>query len=218
MHPPLHMFRLMSWGGRDIPKMWGWTQLWPHPRPLIGMPHHEVFTLQIRPSVKLCMKNSIVLGQHPFVFLCNPKLTLRVNQHPLIPWSKHQGLSNNTKGTYIPIPPKISAMIWLNFQWRNHSIFKNFCTTSPNAMEPSPLTPPRQELSKDAKNTIWSIQFGGSNNYQTKTNYLPLGTPSPWALPPCQDLSRGCQEHTIWSIQFNGSHNYKTKQTTFLPS
>jgi hypothetical protein len=58
---------------------------------------------------------------------------------------------------HIPIPPKFSAMIKFHFQWRNHSIFKNFCSTSPNIMQPSPCTPPCQELSKDTKNTIWSI-------------------------------------------------------------
>jgi hypothetical protein len=50
---------------------------------------------------------------------------------------------------HIPIP--------LKFQWRNHSIFKNFWATSRNIMEPSPCTPPGWELSKDSKNTIWSI-------------------------------------------------------------
>jgi len=43
---------------------------------------------------------------------------------------------------YIPIPLTFSATIEFNFLWRNHSIFKNFCTTSPNVMEPSPCTPP----------------------------------------------------------------------------
>ncbi len=65
---------------------------------------------------------------------------------------------------HIPIPPKFSATIQFNFQWRNHSTFKNFCTASPNVMgaspnvmRPSPCTPPCWELSKDTKNTIWSI-------------------------------------------------------------
>jgi hypothetical protein len=58
---------------------------------------------------------------------------------------------------HIPIPPKFSATTLFNFQWRNHSIFQNFCTASPNVMELSPCSPPRQELSKDTKNTIWSI-------------------------------------------------------------
>jgi hypothetical protein len=58
---------------------------------------------------------------------------------------------------HIPIPPTFSSMIWFNFQWRNHSIFKNFCTASPNIMEPSRCTPPRWVLFKDIKNTIWSI-------------------------------------------------------------
>ncbi len=39
-------------------------------------------------------------------------------------------------------------MIKFNFQQRNHSIFKNFCTASPNIIEPSPCTPPCQELQK----------------------------------------------------------------------
>jgi len=60
--------------------------------------------------------------------------------------------------SHIPIPPKFSATILFNFQWRNHSLFKNFCTTSPNVMEPSPCTPPPGELSKATKNGIWSIQ------------------------------------------------------------
>jgi hypothetical protein len=58
---------------------------------------------------------------------------------------------------HIPIPLKFSAMIKFNFQQRNHSIFKNFCTRSPNIIEPSPYTPPCRELSKDTKNTVWSI-------------------------------------------------------------
>jgi hypothetical protein len=32
-------------------------------------------------------------------------------------------------------------LIFFNFQWRNHSLFKNFCTTSPNVMEPKPMHP-----------------------------------------------------------------------------
>jgi len=58
---------------------------------------------------------------------------------------------------HIPIPPKFSATTWFNFQWRNHAVFKNFCPASPNVMEPSPCTPPRQEFSKDTENTIRSI-------------------------------------------------------------
>jgi hypothetical protein len=33
-------------------------------------------------------------------------------------------------------------------------------------------TPPCWELSKDTKNTIWSILFGGSHNYKTKQSKL----------------------------------------------
>jgi len=61
--------------------------------------------------------------------------------------------------SHIPIPPKFSATILFNLQWRNHSLFKNFCTTSPNVMEPSPcIPPPPPQLSKETKNGIWSIQ------------------------------------------------------------
>ncbi len=68
---------------------------------------------------------------------------------------------------HIPIPPKKLATIYFNFQWRNHSIFKNFCTTS--VMEPSPWTLPRWELSKDTKNMIWfMVDF-----ITTKQNKLP---------------------------------------------
>jgi len=34
-------------------------------------------------------------------------------------------------------------------------------------------TPPRQELTKDTKNTIWSILVQWSHNYKTKQNKLP---------------------------------------------
>ncbi len=75
---------------------------------------------------------------------------------------------------HIPIPPKFSVTILFNFQWRNHSIFKNFCTTSPNAMEPRPCTPPRWELSKDTPGTFSEAsRFGGSHIYKTKQNKLP---------------------------------------------
>jgi hypothetical protein len=50
---------------------------------------------------------------------------------------------------HIRIPPKFSATILINFQWKIHSIFKNFCIASPNVMEPSPCTPPCWELSKE---------------------------------------------------------------------
>jgi hypothetical protein len=48
-------------------------------------------------------------------------------------------------------------LILFYFQWRNHSIFKNFYTASPNAMKPTLCTPPPQELSKETKNTIQGI-------------------------------------------------------------
>jgi hypothetical protein len=41
---------------------------------------------------------------------------------------------------HIPIPLKKLSFDLINFQWKNHSIFMNFCTASPNVMEPSPCT------------------------------------------------------------------------------
>ncbi len=73
----------------------------------------------------------------------------------------------------VPIPSKFSARIYFNFQWRNHSIFKNFCTASPTVVEPSWCTPPPEELSKDTKDVIWSILVRWLSSLQNKTNKLP---------------------------------------------
>jgi hypothetical protein len=82
--------------------------------------------------------------------ILNPNLT------KLIPLN-HQDLSNNTKGT-IQFLKKFQLQFNLIFN-RNHLVFKNFCTASPNAMEPKPMhPPPHRELSKDTKNlTIRSM-------------------------------------------------------------
>jgi len=69
---------------------------------------------------------------------------------------------------HIPIPPKFSATISFNFQWRNHSIFKDFHTASSNIMEPSQCTSPPGELSKETKNTIWSILVLWISSIQTQ--------------------------------------------------
>jgi hypothetical protein len=68
-----------------------------------------------------------------------------------------------------------------NFQQRNHSILKNFYTTSPNIMEPSPCTPSssgafQRHQEHDLKhlgsvNLITSKQT--KKPKQNKTNYLP---------------------------------------------
>jgi len=58
-----------------------------------------------------------------------------------------------------------------NFQWKNHSIFKNSYTASPNAMKPSWCTPPPRELSKETKNMIRSILVPWISSVQT--NKLP---------------------------------------------
>jgi hypothetical protein len=67
--------------------------------------------------------------------ILDPNLTKQVLLNPA-----HQDLCNNTKGTF-----QFLRNFQLRFnliQWRNHSIFKNFCTTSPTVMEPSPCAPP----------------------------------------------------------------------------
>ncbi len=42
----------------------------------------------------------------------------------------------HTKGTFQFLQ---DFQLWFNFQQKNHSIFKNFCTASPNIMEPKPI-------------------------------------------------------------------------------
>jgi len=69
---------------------------------------------------------------------------------------------------HIPIPKKLLATIEFNFQWRKYSIFKNFYIASPNAMEPSPCTPPCWDLPKDSKNMIWSISVQWVSYLQNK--------------------------------------------------
>ncbi len=56
--------------------------------------------------------------------------------------NKSQDLSNNNKGTFQCLQDFQLRLNLIKFQWRNHSIFKNFCTASPNAMKPSRFTSP----------------------------------------------------------------------------
>jgi hypothetical protein len=63
-----------------------------------------------------------------------------------------------------PTTPKAHSNSSKNFSYNFNLIFSEkfiqysrTCTTSPNVIEPSPCTPPHWELSKDTKNTIWSI-------------------------------------------------------------
>ncbi len=88
----------------------------------------------------------------------------QINSIKSCPWRSFQ-----QHQMHIPSPPKFSATIWFIFSWRNHSIFKIFCTANPNVMEPSPCTCPHWEPSKDTKNT-WSEAswFSGSHSYKTK--------------------------------------------------
>jgi hypothetical protein len=73
---------------------------------------------------------------------------------------------------HIPIPLKFSITILFNFQWRNHSIFKNFCITSSNGLEPSRCTPHPGELSKETENVIWSIPVQWISSVQNKQTTL----------------------------------------------
>jgi hypothetical protein len=83
-----------------------------------------------------------------------------------------RSFSNNTKETF-QFLQNFELWFYFAFQWKNHSIFKNFCTTSPSVMEPSPCTHPCQELSKDTKKTICSIPLQWI--YQTKlTTFLHI--------------------------------------------
>jgi hypothetical protein len=58
-----------------------------------------------------------------------------------------------------PTTPKGTFQFLPNFQWKTHSILKNFCTASPSSMKPSWCTPPppRELLKRDQEHTIWSI-------------------------------------------------------------
>jgi len=111
-------------------------------------------------------------------------------------------------------------LIWFNFQWKNHSIFKNFCTTSPDIMmEPSRpcTTPPHPELSKDTQNTTnWSIsQFGGSH-ITTKQNKLPSFIDSGGASQvPFVFFS--CNE-PFWLTHHNNKKNQRKKKAATFES
>ncbi len=83
----------------------------------------------------------------------------------------HQDLSNNIKGTF---------QFLQNFQLRFNLTFSEEIIQYSRTFalqvqmswnQSSRCTPPRWKLSKDTKNTIWSIWFSRSHNY--KTNYLP---------------------------------------------
>ncbi len=75
------------------------------------------------------------------------------------------------------LPPKISAMIWFYFIFSEKIIiFKNFCTASPNIMEPSPCTPP-SSLRAVQRHQEHNLKHPDSVDLvitkQNRTNYLP---------------------------------------------
>jgi hypothetical protein len=71
---------------------------------------------------------------------------------------------------HIPIPPKNFSYDLILISAEKSFDIQELLRTSPDVMEPSPCAPPRQELSKDTTNTIWSIP--GSHNYKTKQTTL----------------------------------------------
>ncbi len=83
--------------------------------------------------------------------ILNPNLTKKIPLNP-----PHQDLSNNTKGT-LQFLQNFQLQFNLIFSEKNHSILKNFYNASPNTIKLSRCTPPHWELSKETKNTIWSI-------------------------------------------------------------
>jgi hypothetical protein len=98
-----------------------------------------------------------------------------------------------------------SRSFQFNFQWKSHSIFKNFYITSPNAMKPSRCTPPPWELSKDTKNAIWNIRVWWISQVQNKikqTNCL-----ASLVLESFPKTPRTQSE----TSEFSRSHKYKTK-------
>ncbi len=72
---------------------------------------------------------------------------------------------------HIPIPPKFSATIF-NFQWKNHSIYKNFCTACPKSWNQAHAPLLIQSFPKTPRTWSKASWFNGSHRY--KTNYLPL--------------------------------------------
>jgi hypothetical protein len=73
---------------------------------------------------------------------------------------------------HIPIPPKFSALIsiYFTFQWRNHSIFKNFCTASPKHHGTKPMHPSSSRAFQRDQEQSEASWFGGSHKYKTKQN------------------------------------------------
>ncbi len=102
----------------------------------------------------------------------------------------------NTKGT-IPIPPKkFQLRFYLIFSEEIiHSIFKNFCTASPNSHGTKPMQPSLSRAFQRHRES-WNQA------------HAPLLVKSFPKTPRTQSEASS----------FGGSHNYKTKQTTFLPS
>jgi hypothetical protein len=69
--------------------------------------------------------------------------------------AKKQEATGYHKGTF-QFLQKFQLRLNLIFSEENHSIFKNFYTTSPNAMKTTQMhnPPPPHELSKETKNVI----------------------------------------------------------------
>jgi hypothetical protein len=141
---------------RNLPKLfYGWSPFWPHHKILKRNPGpdslsdgaHGVSAKKI--EVWLSQAFGILASWISQSFICHTYIITSV--------ARAVGPSVTTSSTDFSFQNLDFLGIYLKFQWRNHSIFKNFCMAIPNVMEPSPCTAPHQDLSKDTKNTIWSI-------------------------------------------------------------
>jgi hypothetical protein len=82
----------------------------------------------------------------------------------------HQDLSINTK-RQVPILSKFSATISFNFQWKYHSIFKNFFTGSPNAIKPKPMHPSSRAFKRHQEHNMKHLSL--MDLITTMQNKLP---------------------------------------------
>jgi hypothetical protein len=91
---------------------------------------------------------------------------------------------------HVPIPLKLSATIWYNFQWRNRSIFKNFMHHKPKRHGTKPVHPSSsrnfQRHQQHNLKHLSSVDL--ITTKQNKTNYLPSWIDS--FPPPSKVLSK----------------------------
>jgi hypothetical protein len=76
---------------------------------------------------------------------------------------------------HIPIPPKFSATTSFNFQWRNHSVFKNFLPRKSKHHGTKPMHPSLSRAFQRHRghNLKHPCLVDLNTTKQNKTNYLP---------------------------------------------